>query len=170
MCQKRQLFVKKRPGRPLCMFGHASELASRLGDCKYHGKQCELSRLGHTDFITLGPPCAPYASQGRKPRSAAQKHSRFETLWEDFISYMLEVKPGGGILEEVQGFDHVVPGESDSAADKMVSHLSDMGYAVTKIRVNASMFFKIPRDRLHSHTNLFMNACMVVGHIFCLAP
>jgi hypothetical protein len=101
-------FVQEFRETNACFFNEIKDLTYGSALCRKHGRVCQVRASGGDgcvpDVVTLGPPRQPFsfACSNRKS-TPAHLHEGLEVL-RQFLQYVAEVKPRGGVLEEVTVF------------------------------------------------------------------
>jgi site-specific DNA-cytosine methylase len=125
---------------------HVADIGSGSGDCRIHGKRCDLN-TGGIDILTAGPNCPPYSKAGSKARDKAPEHPGFATLWEDIPEALLRTKAHSGFIEETAAFDEAISDKGHTWADRLLVLLAALGYSCDKITIDGKIFTKVPRNR-----------------------
>jgi site-specific DNA-cytosine methylase len=146
--RQRYLVADCRANRPqTCIHQSVFDVANGGGACSAHGAPCLIRRLTQIDFIVFGPPCEPYSSKRTSTVDSSEDHKSFDTLWEDTYKFLSTYLPRGGVMEEVSGFMRKNKLTGESYCDKWVAALQAIGYHVAIRKMNANVWFKVPRDR-----------------------
>ena len=139
-----------------CLFKDIEAAIFRKSFCHFHHRECRIAR--RPDGVILGLPCPPFSKlRGNRGQQGAMDHPEFYTIHQT-LSYLRAVRPHGGIMEEVLGFD-------DKIADKhfhstswceikplswcrwFVEQLEAMGYWVVVLCLDNLSFYNVPRER-----------------------
>jgi site-specific DNA-cytosine methylase len=178
MCDKKQAsidFAKATYGKSgSCMFSTIEEVTTRGGFCHMHSRSCALQDV-RPDFVVIGPPCQPYSGmRANRKLVPPHCHADWPVLFVNFVEYLTEIRPHGGILEEVPGFASPVPPGKDENGDdlpatwlaKFLSILRSLGYWAQVLKMNNSIWTESARERFSSVTFLAFANTTKSKHVF----
>ena len=139
-----------------CLFNNIEAATSRRSFCHFHHRECRIAR--RPDGVIFGLPCPPFSKlRGNRGLQGAMDHPEFYTMHQA-LNYLEAVRPHGGIMEEVTGFN-------DNIADKhfritswcivkpmswcrwFVEQLEAQGYWVVVLSIDNLSFCNVPRER-----------------------
>jgi site-specific DNA-cytosine methylase len=136
--------------RTSCIHEDVREVAGHgKGACFAHNQVCTLPKL-RIHLGVFGPPCKAFSSKRTKTADSATDHKDFDAI-ELCLRFIAKVTLSGGIVEEVAGFARKKK-DGRSFCDEFCDELRAMGYSVAVRKLNANIWFNVPRDRLVTHT------------------
>lgn len=77
-----------------------------------------------------------------------EEHVHYSTVFDDFLSYLMQARPKGWTVEEALAFASRKMNDGTTYMDKFVKAVAEMGYHGEGAQVHASTWVEMGRDRL----------------------
>jgi hypothetical protein len=147
-------------------YSSLADQAAREGPCAMHHSQICYEEGGvELDCWSGGSPCQAWTIARQKNANTKRtgptgEHPHWSTTFVDWFVALDANQTKGGWYENVAGFFHkpainrttleLLKGHS-TPGDLFVSMLQDRNYHVVVIKLNATIFSEVPRDRRRTH-------------------
>jgi site-specific DNA-cytosine methylase len=133
------------------MFTNVDGHIAGVGKCAIHANRVCTVPITPADVFCLGPPCQPWTEQRARTNISAKTatpelHPSYTTTMHKAPQLLAERHPLGAILEEVVSILKPGPG-GISACDQLVEELSKLFAGVEVVRLDASSWAKVARER-----------------------
>ena len=86
-----------------CLFENIEQVRGRQAPCLKHDRECKISS-SRPDMVCIWPPCQPFSGMRDKSKIPPPAHKDYHVTFHEFLSYVEEVRPHGGLVEQVPGF------------------------------------------------------------------
>lgn len=119
----------------------------QAGKCFAHNTRCTRERVfGDVHLAMQGLPCQPF-SRMRSDRKKPMEHAQYNTVFGDFVEYLVRVRPKGWIVEEVVAFASRKHTNNQTFLEVFVDEAKQMGYYIEAVKMEASTWVETERDR-----------------------